>query len=519
MQDENEKAVRTLFEQWWNDKCANMPILDYGYETMAQDIAYHAFKAALQSQVSNTDGWVRVPVEPDIEFLELFVCSGLYAANKPNDELVEKARARWRRLLSAAPKAPQKVSNTPQDGSPLNSEAEAYKQMFGSAVSALAKVAEVLGLDPNDDVDSIISAIDDLKDHDNEADEKSELIKCLHDHLPYRDESGIIEFTLHGYGQILRLAHKAIRDMEAEREATSRLCAELNAMNGPTRMGEPVLLKRNMHCNKCGLGKSEWAACDSSGCGDLVEATPPQQQEQSGEAVKHCNKCGLGKREWAACDAPDCGELVASNSHAKPAAYYAGDLNGQLKDFRVALVDPELEIPLNTPFFLSPQFDASTATPTATASQESAPGQEAVVEAVARVFRDPELGVRVEWLIEGGAGACLDQVLLASPTKLTNDEGYGTVYLAPPTSTAIAAMVIKQAVDICDEHICSTWSQLRAAIAALTPDKAEAELEALMMRVAELRDQESAKGYMDAAYQVSDAAIVRRVLDEMKGAK
>jgi hypothetical protein len=32
-----------------------------------------------------------------------------------------------------------------------------------------------------------------------------------------------------------------------------------------------------------------------------------------------------------------------------------------------------------------------------------------------------------------------------------------------------------------------------------------------------LRDQESAKGYMDAAYQVSDAAIVRRVLDEMKG--
>jgi hypothetical protein len=73
------------------------------------------------------------------------------------------------------------------------------------------------------------------------------------------------------------------------------------------------------------------------------------------------------------------------------------------------------------------------------ASQESAPGQEAVVEAVARVFRDPELGVRVEWLIEGGAGACLDQVLLASPTKLTNDEGYGTVYLATPTSTAIAA--------------------------------------------------------------------------------
>jgi hypothetical protein len=54
MQTENEKAVRTLFEQWWNDKCANMPILDYGYQTLTQDIAFHAFKAALQSQVSNT---------------------------------------------------------------------------------------------------------------------------------------------------------------------------------------------------------------------------------------------------------------------------------------------------------------------------------------------------------------------------------------------------------------------------------------------------------------------------------
>lgn len=88
-----------------------------------------------------------------------------------------------------------------------------------------------------------------------------------------------------------------------------------------------------------------------------------------------------------------------------------------------------------------------------TASQESAPGQEAVVEAVARVFRDPELGVRVEWLIEGGAGACLDQVLLASPTKLTNDEGYGAVYLAPPTVDAAVEAFRLKAVEVCDKTL------------------------------------------------------------------
>jgi hypothetical protein len=69
VQTENEKAVRTLFEQWWNDKCANMPILDYGYQTLTQDIAFHAFKAALQSQVSNTpqDGRLSAEVDEDGE--------------------------------------------------------------------------------------------------------------------------------------------------------------------------------------------------------------------------------------------------------------------------------------------------------------------------------------------------------------------------------------------------------------------------------------------------------------------
>jgi hypothetical protein len=469
---ENEKAVRTLFEQWWNDKCANMPILDYGYETMAQDIAFHAFKAALQSQ-SNTDGWV---TDEQIDRILSTVQPGGSQARDwflPHEHPkgLENVRNVVRSMLSAAPKAPQQVSNTPQD------------EMWMQVINEQTVLCHTSGwADSCESIEDVRSMLNEIIEFHVSAATNPEtnggyvLVKST----PPQQVSNTPQDGLPKQRDLLRVYVEhgfiCVRTSDAKLIANHRIDA---------------------------LQPYQFFEIPGT-------ATPPQQQEQSGEAVKHCNKCGLGKREWAACDAPDCGELVASNSHAKPAAYYAGDLNGQLKDFRVALVDPELEIPLNTPFFLSPQFDASTATPTATASQESAPGQEAVVEAVARVFRDPELGVRVEWLIEGGAGACLDQVLLASPTKLTNDEGYGTVYLAPPTSTAIAATVIKQAVDICDEHICSTWSQLRAAIAALTPASAEAELEALMKQCVEYAFEAAGKGWVHGAPE----AIVRRVLDE-----
>jgi hypothetical protein len=112
MQPENEKAVRTLFEQWWNDKCANMPILDYGYQTLTQDIAFHAFKAALRSQVSNTDGWeprgTYVEVERGAVQLAINVLRRA-GKNEVADELMKACRA---------PKATQQVSNTPQDGAP-----------------------------------------------------------------------------------------------------------------------------------------------------------------------------------------------------------------------------------------------------------------------------------------------------------------------------------------------------------------------------------------------------------------
>jgi hypothetical protein len=72
--------VRTLFEQWWDDNCDHKPIFDYGYETIGQDIAFHAFKAALQSQ--SPEEWKLVPVEPTnamVEAAELDACGRLLA--------------------------------------------------------------------------------------------------------------------------------------------------------------------------------------------------------------------------------------------------------------------------------------------------------------------------------------------------------------------------------------------------------------------------------------------------------
>jgi hypothetical protein len=112
-----------------------------------------------------------------------------------------------------------------------------------------------------------------------EGEKEASLVLMLRNHLPYRDESGVIGFALHDYGRILRAANLLERDLELEKEACSRLCAELNRTNGPTIMGEPVLPHK--HCNKCGLGKAEWAACDAADCGELVQAPQPVAQDDS----------------------------------------------------------------------------------------------------------------------------------------------------------------------------------------------------------------------------------------------
>jgi hypothetical protein len=103
------------------------------------------------------------------------------------------------------------------------------------------------------------------------------------------------------------------------------------------------------------------------------------------------------------------------------------------------------------------------------------------------------------------------------------------LFLAPPTSTAIAARVIRQAAKVCDRHheLAGQGKPqerlviecLKEDLLALTPANAEAELEALMMKVAEAVNKEARDclHWQGSHYVVCDTdikAIVRRVLDE-----
>jgi hypothetical protein len=238
-------------------------------------------------------------------------------------------------------------------------------------------------------------------------------------------------------------------------------------------------------CRHCGLSEREWKVKAEA---KLLAAQTPQQQEQSGEAVAWLDE------QWIDDTCDEIGDLYEkAGTPVKGLAPVAQALREAFAKGMAATASQE------------PAPDQSIYDGIAARYFGSAPGQEAVA------FDD--------WWDKQGNWA---EVNAAS-------DDYAKAKLAwvaaQTTSTAIVALVIRQAAEIAEDY-CSDMPDLaghghsvglRDAILTLTPANAEAELEALMMRVAELRDQESAKGYMDAAYQVSDAAIVRRVLDEMKG--
>jgi hypothetical protein len=117
------------------------------------------------------------------------------------------------------------------------------------------------------------------------------------------------------------------------------------------------------------------------------------------------------------------------------------------------------------------------------------------------------------------------QALMQVRLDIPSNDQYGgalwvPLYLSPPTATAIAAMVIRQAAEILDsnmfEYTCKagiTKESMKAEILALTPAAAEAELEALMMKVATEAAQYGAYP-LDGEWLLEHMrAIVRRVLD------
>ncbi|MET0888820.1 MAG: hypothetical protein ABWY09_01665 [Stenotrophomonas maltophilia] len=69
----------------------------------------------------------------------------------------------------------------------------------------------------------------------------------------------------------------------------------------------------------------------------------------------------------------------------------------------------------------------------ALAARQPGAQETAVVEAVATIKRDGDGELYVDWLTEGGIQDLpVGDVLLAANSAITNDEGYGEVYAAPP---------------------------------------------------------------------------------------
>jgi hypothetical protein len=161
------------------------------------------------------------------------------------------------------------------------------------------------------------------------------------------------------------------------------------------------------------------------------------------------------------------------------------------------------------------------ATLKATASQESAPGQ----EAVAPIGYIDRLQLERWERLRGTEFEVQERAYIGFSTKPFTSEMTDctlAVYLTPPTSTAIAAMVIKEAAEACRGRA-RTLPAMAAVeaekcahtVLALSPANAESELEALMMKVATAVAEESRGGIKADDYTLMLLRpIVRRVLDE-----
>lgn len=80
-----------------------------------------------------------------------------------------------------------------------------------------------------------------------------------------------------------------------------------------------------------------------------------------------------------------------------------------------------------------PRAAALNAAITALAARQPGAQEPVVVEAVATIKRDGDGELYVDWLTEGGIHDLpVGDVLLAANSAITNDEGYGEVYAAPP---------------------------------------------------------------------------------------
>jgi hypothetical protein len=407
-------------------------------------------KAALQSQVSNTDGWVMVPVEVLDKFPEL------NTSNYNNDDVCELNAWGIELVLSAAPKAPQQVSNASTRDTdwvlamaealgtdsgysvPIVPTAEAFRELFAAIRSTPPQQQEQSG--------EAVAPIGYIRLQNGKVDWDENCLSAT--------EGG----TLFGYEGIDSYTESPVYLESGQRVGSAAL---------------HTLLEYCERAEDCQMGTLAI---------DLVqrlvnEALSTSPTTPTATASQESSS-PLGRdADWALAMA----QALGTNSG------YSVPIIPDVDAFRKL-------------------FDAFRA------SQESAPGQEAV-EPYATFVRIGRYG--------GGFRLVFHKEEPAENVDL---------FVAPPTSTAIAAVVIKQAAEICDEIIRIEESSpgarafaahIKDKILALTPANTEAELEALMMKVAEeVRLQICKAQRTTGDYYLSMdelVAIVRRVLDEMKG--
>jgi hypothetical protein len=404
VQTENEKAVRDpmrgAFLSWWHASKYMQVVFS---SDSTRQVAWDSWQAALQSQVSNTDVLEKIVKVAD----EQPFCS--------IGHIVEHVVPEIRDAL-AAPKAPQQVSNTPQDGWKVTRSiikecpALIVPQTLLQKLGSTAQIIPLPGF-TEQAANEMANALNSTPPQQQEQSGEATLVYALRAARPFVvlcDNCGD-----EGRKETLKLIDAAIGNDSSPATPTA-------TASQASREEQMVTLRFDES------GKpTVW--CDPE-IADLVDALNTDNLSTVASCSGHGHRPGRISLK-------DGRQLLVMNSE------------------QVATVERLFGIDING------------------ASQESAPGQEAVAEVVG-----------VSMLGDNAPLAKHIQTLPGKSVEIGNK-----LYLAPHTSTAIAAMVIKQAADIVVDRAhtpyAKNWDEVAETIRNLLPANAEEELVKVILKV------------------------------------
>lgn len=170
------------------------------------------------------------------------------------------------------------------------------------------------------------------------------------------------------------------------------------------------------------------------------------QDRETGESIEQALEAG---EEYTPDDAPDVAaglqhdanrsEEIAALLRKAAAALSAQPSPGGQGDVLAAAAQAVIEAHDGADFITDAQVESLRA---ALAARQRV-GEPITVEAVAEIFNHPEYGLSINWLLENGIGELqVGDVLLVSDRAITDEDGSGEVYTAPPA----------QAVDLAPDH-------------------------------------------------------------------